>query len=495
MRLRRSPCRAAAILAVLWTSACGPAPAGLVAGSPSAQAATIPDGPAPGGTPLPTRTAFAPGELLPYEAQSGDTLPAIAAHFNTTIEEIVAANPNIPTGITTLPPRYPLLVPSYYVPFTSLPLKLIPDSEVVNGPSALEFDTLAEVERRTGYLTGLSDYAYRRERPGWEVVDSVAQAYSLHPRLLLTLLEHQTHALTRPFADESTSQYPLGYESTRFRGLFRQLLWVSEELNDGYYGWREGTLREFETADGFIVRPDPWLNAGSVAVQYVLARLWDRAEFEQQIGPQGFPQTYRELWGEDPFQREVEIIPGQLQQPELALPFLPNRIWQFTGGPHSSWGSSRPFGALDFAPPAHETGCAESGEWIAAPADGIITRSAEATLVMDLSGDGDERTGWVLFFYHVSSRDRILAGTPVVKGDRLGHPSCEGGLATGTHFHFARRYNGEWITAVGLPEFVLDGWEAVPGPAAYQGWLEKGSIVVPACECTSQANRILYEFP
>jgi len=39
-------------------------------------------------TPLPTRPVYIPGELVEYNAQSGDTLPALAAHFNTTVQEI-----------------------------------------------------------------------------------------------------------------------------------------------------------------------------------------------------------------------------------------------------------------------------------------------------------------------------------------------------------------------------------------------------------------------
>jgi hypothetical protein len=116
-------------------------------------------------------------------------------------------------------------------------------------------------------------------------------------------------------------------------------------------------------------------------------------------------------------------------------------------------------------------------------------------VVLDLDGDGDERTGWTIFFFHVASRDQIAVGTEVATGALLGHPSCEGGQATGTHFHVARRYNGEWLSVIGPPAFVLDGWLPTQGDAAYQGTLVKGSVTVPACTCTSLENRILYQFP
>jgi len=43
---------------------------------------------APQVTPFPTRPAYSPGELIDYTVQSGDTLPALAVHFNTRVEEI-----------------------------------------------------------------------------------------------------------------------------------------------------------------------------------------------------------------------------------------------------------------------------------------------------------------------------------------------------------------------------------------------------------------------
>src|SRR3989304_196486 len=85
------------------------------------------------------------------------------------------------------------------------------------------------------------------------------------------------------------------------------------------------------------------------------------------------------------------------------------------------------------------------------------------------------------------------AGTVVRQGAPLGPPSCEGGRATGTHFHFARRYNGEWTAAAGSLPIELDGWVAYYGEKPYEGTLGRGSKVVEACTCSRQANRIIYE--
>lgn len=476
------------LLAVV--AACAPAAPTVVVTQEPAPTVT----PDPRATMLPTRTLLSPGELVPYTANSGDTLPAVAAHFNTTVEEIRAANPDLPELVTTLPAGYPLTIPAYYVPLTGTPFQILPDSEVPNGPSAVEFDLRQEVLSRAGYLASVSEYAFGRERVSWELVNTVALNYSIHPRLLLTLLEYGSSALTNPFPGQLERRYPLGFPNVRYQGVYRQLLWAAERINDGFYGWRAGSLREFETSDGFLIRPDSWQNAGTVAIQYLLAGMMTREQLELAIGPGGFHQTYVELWG-DPFGLAQAHIPGNLQQPELGLPFLPNRVWDFSGGPHSSWGESLPWGALDFAPPAVEGGCASSNEWAAAPAPGVITRSGNALAVLDLDGDGDERTGWVLLFYHLAENGLIAAGTEVELGDRLGHPSCEGGRSTGTHFHIARRYNGEWLPADGPVPFMLDRWEAHAGDEPYEGQLTRGTNVVPACTCSTRANRIIYQIP
>ncbi len=470
-------------------AACAPAP--LV--TPPAASATPVLG-STGPTPLPVRTPHPPGEIFIYTAQQGDTLPAVAAHFHSSEREILAANPDLPAGLTTLPPGYPLRVPAYYLPLTGSPLHILPDSEVVNGPGVVGFDTQAEIMTRPGFLAGMTDYANSRQRPAWEIVDIVAIEYSIHPRLLLTLLEAGSGALTRPVATGDDLISPLGYRSDRYRGLYRQLLWAAESLNRGYYGWRAGTLTELELSDGRLVRPDPWLNAGTAALHVLLAERFGQAEFDVQTGPQGIQQTYRQLWG-DPFARQVDFIPGNLQQAELGLPFVPNRVWDFTGGPHATWGTTLPMGALDFAPPAMEGGCALSGEWIAAPAAGIVTRSDEAVVMLDLGDDGDERTGWALLFFHVGDEGRVAAGTALEQGGQIGHPSCEGGRSTGTHFHIARKYNGEWIPAYGPLAFILDGWVAAYGGRPYEGTLTKGSKIVSASTSSTAANRILYTLP
>ena len=146
--------------------------------------------------------------------------------------------------------------------------------------------------------------------------------------------------------------------------------------------------------------------------------------------------------------------------------------------------------ALDFAPSGFAGGCSKSYAYVTASAPGLIVRSENGVVTIDLDGDGKEQTGWVLLYLHIAEAGRIPAGTWVETGDRLGHPSCEGGRSTGTHVHMARKYNGEWMTANGPIPFVLSGWEAHAGSRPYLGTLTKGNQVVTASSFSAAGSSI-----
>ena len=52
----------------------------------------------------------------------------------------------------------------------------------------------------------------------------------------------------------------------------------------------------------------------------------------------------------------------------------------------------------------------------------------------------------------------LYQGLVLSDGRIVEDPSCEGGNATGTHLHIARKYNGEWVQAYGPIPFDLSGW-------------------------------------
>jgi hypothetical protein len=168
------------------------------------------------------------------------------------------------------------------------------------------------------------------------------------------------------------------------------------------------------------------------------------------------------------------------QQPELMLPFRPGEDWSFTGGPHITWQTGTPRGAVDFAPISGEGPCAVSTWWATAAAPGLVVRSDRNVVALDLDGDGDEGTGWVLIYMHIAEQERVPAGTWLEGDEKVGHPSCEGGSSSGTHVHFARKFNGEWI-GVGDPlPMILSGWQVFAGDRRYEGFMRKGDKIVTA---------------
>jgi hypothetical protein len=268
-----------------------------------------------------------------------------------------------------------------------------------------------------------------------------------------------------------------------------QLIWAANTLNNGYYAWRNGELTSFEHPDGRLERPDPWQNAATVALQRYFSILFGSQAFTKAIGQDGFLHTYQTLFG-DPWIGVEAHIPGSLIQPEFKLPFKSGVEWALTGGPHTNWGTGLPYSALDFAPGALTGGCTPTGEWTTAVAPGIVARSEPNTVVLDLDGDSDERTGWVIFYFHIGTEGRALVNTQLQTGDPIGHPSCEGGRTTGTHVHIARKYNGEWISAGGILAFNLEGWVAFNGDIPYKGGLTKNSRMITASESSDSVSHI-----
>ena len=438
-------------------------------------------------TPLPTRPAYDPGTLVEYTAQNGDNLIALAARFNTTIDEILAANPIIPESATTLPAGMPMQIPIYYRAYWGSAYQIIPDSHFINGPGAIDFDTQAFVDAHPGWLKHFRDYASGKQRTGAGLVDLVATNFSISPRILLALLEYQSGALSQPAIDPDIA-FPLGYERRGYGSVYLQLVWAANQLNNGYYAWRNGKLTEFDLSNGTIYRPDPWQNAATVSLLMYFNEIFSAEQFELAISPEGLAHTYASLFG-DPWQSDVAHMPGSLAQPEFRLPFSAGEVWAFTGGPHTGWGQGEPWAAMDFAP-GEGKGCFGSSLWATAIADGTVVRTDVGTVVLDLDGDNDERTGWVIFYLHLAKNDRARVGDHLLAGQPVGHPSCEGGSSTGTHVHIARKYNGEWIEAAGALPFVMEGWTPLEAGAPYVGTLMRMGYQVRACTCSDAASAI-----
>jgi LysM repeat protein len=426
-----------------------------------------------------------------YYTQAGDTLPLVAVRFGVQPEEI--SSPEEIPERSLFDPGQVLVIPNRLANTTSSQ-HLMPDSEVVYSPSALDFDVKSFVDQSGGYLSGYSQYlATTGITNGADVIQRIATENSINPRLLLALLEYQSGWV---YGSEPAGSldYPLGRVVKRDEGLYKQLAWAVNQLSIGYYGWREGRLTEIEFNDGITARLAPDLNAGTAALQYYFAQFYDSEQWIAALDMEsGFPALYEAMFG-SPWVRALSVeplYPPDLVQPPLILPFMINQIWSFSGGPHGAWARVGAWAALDFAPGSLEPGCFDTDVYTVAAASGLVARSENGVVTIDLDGDGREQTGWVLMYLHIAKKDRVPVGTWVDRGDFLGHPSCEGGFSTGTHIHFARKYNGEWIMADGPLPFVLSGWMVYAGDEAYEGTLTRGDRIVPANPLSPFESRII----
>jgi LasA protease len=461
---------------------------GSAAGSPIAVITTTPlsGNPAVTGTSSPP----SPGGIFEYTTRPGDTLTGLQSRFATPLEQYLVSQGLPVTGY--LPGGGLLTIPDVLSDISALtPASLLlPDSEAINSPTSAGFDVNQFVQDAGGFLSSYQEIVDGSPASGAEIVQRVAIESSVSPRLLLAFLEFRTdpsgqgtgwvYGQPRPGANLDN---PLGFAVPGRKGLYQEMVMAATHLNIGYYGWREGTNVEIRYSDGKTARLHPLLNPGSAGLQNLFAKLYEPGPWQEALyGQENFIARYLQMFG-DPWQRAARIdplLPESLSQPVLELPFAPGERWSFSGGPHPAWNTGSPRGALDFSPVTGEATCAVSKAWARASAPGVVTRASHNVVALDLDGDGNEQTGWVLVYVHLANKGLINEGSFVSLDDPLGHPSCERGQSTGKHVHLARKYNGEWLSVNGPVPFILSGWQAVAGPHDYQGDLIKGDQVVNA---------------
>ncbi len=428
-----------------------------------------------------------------YIVKLGDSLGDIAASFNITVQMLLDANEILDPN--HIEPGQELVIPAPIPSDPGTGSKIIPDSELVYGPYATSLDIKAFLGQYDSYLNNYSEVVEGHLRTGPEIIEMVAQDYSINPRLLIALLEYQSGWVTNAYVSDERQNYPIGNQDSWRTGLYLQLAWAADNLNRGYYLWKVGGIGGWLLNNGVVIPVDPTINAGTAAVQQLFALLDDRYSWDYDVSTHGLFATYSRFFGH-PFDYAFDpLVPDDLEQPEMQLPFEPGVYWAFTGGPHGGWGEGSAWAALDFAPGAEGLGCIKSYLWVVAVADGLVVRADEGRVIQDLDGDGNEGTGWNVLYMHIEGDDRVKAGTYLKAGDRIGHPSCEGGYSTGTHFHLARRYNGEWISADRQPEyggvpFNLEGWVSSGYGYEYDGYLERDGESIAAWEGFAPGNTI-----
>lgn len=427
-----------------------------------------------------------------YTTRQGDTLPALANRFGVASEVILSQTDLPDQGF--LPIGVSVQIPDVLDHTLPISTPILPDSEVIYGPTGGDFNASEYGFEAGGFLASYSEPVNDKVLMGPDIVQRVAIETSTNPRLLLAFLEYQSGWVSGFPLNAEADHYPIGYGATADPGLYKELMITARLLAQGFYEWRDGTRVQLTFYGGGEGRLDPRLNAGSAAIMRVFASLYRQNNWqEKMVGASSFPDFYQQMFG-DYWERAAAVepyLPDSLQQPDLVLPFSVGEKWSLTAGPHLAWQTGTPRGALDFAPVTGEPACAVSSRWVMAAAPGLVIRSDNSVVALDLDGDGDEGTGWVLIYQHIAESERVPAGTWLNRDDTIGHPSCEGGHSTGTHVHLARKYNGEWL-GVGEPlPLVISGWTATAGIGRYEGILQKGYVVINAQPNGSAGSTII----
>jgi LasA protease len=428
-----------------------------------------------------------------YVVQAGDTLSGIAVSYNISLQSLLfindIQNPDLlEIGQVLLLPE----IPSTFTPN----IQMLSDMGLIRSPHAKSFNLHTFLSSNTGYVNTVNDTVKTRLADGSElsevltaeaIIERVSLEYSIDTRVLLTFLEYHSRWLSQSDIAEELQDHPIvsieesnGVDRS---GLYKQLSWLANELNRGYYDWKYRRRSILEFQDGYRLLYEPTLNAGTISLQYVLSLNNTVDQWLFDVSQDGFIAIYRQYFEGD-FGDNIEVIQYPLNQPILTLPFPPGDVWRFTGGFHGGWGGGSAWAALDFAPPdKREDGdpfCYISQYPVTAVASGVIARTSGGALVLDIDGDGNESSGWTILYLHLTVEPSIVSGQSVQIGDELGSASCQGGFSTATHLHIARRYNGEWIPADCIPcssfnqvsPFLMSNWKAVGlENQQYQGYM------------------------
>ena len=280
-----------------------------------------------------------------YVIQAGDTLGIVAKRYGVSIQQLVEAN-NLPNPdvvsvgqLLEILPRNPQDSASDF--------KIIPDSELVYGPHSVDFDIDAFAREKNGQLADYQEMVSGVMLSGAQIIQQVAEDFSVNPRLLLAVLEYQSGWVTRRVEPTLTApspgtpnpgmlDFPLMQDPLRV-GLYSQLSFAANELNRGFYLWRAKGAATWLLADGKVVPVSPAINAGTAGVQQLMATISDYSRWQQAVSKDGVFAAYNSLFGY-PFDFAVEpLVADDLKQPAMQLPFEAGKGWIFTGGPHGGW--------------------------------------------------------------------------------------------------------------------------------------------------------------
>jgi murein DD-endopeptidase MepM/ murein hydrolase activator NlpD len=311
----------------------------------------------------------------------------------------------------------------------------------------------------------------RRSHTFADVLVCLSSLYSLNPRLVLALLEQQSHLLSTANPSAEQMALAMGFEEKHRRGVYGQVRWAALEmrlaLRDYAVRAPAAPLPSLVFADGTQRAVSPTISLSRYVLSRVLAPTTTPDHLPSKL--ETFRQTYTHLFG-DPRTPPTDW-------PRPSSPFLtrpmerPFRVTSFfdhetpllheNGTTHSFWGQADPTLSYD-----GHTGW----DYAMQPPDRVLAAAAGTVVFAGNSNDGcaeparavilDHANGYRTLYWHLHTIE-VERGEEVAAGTVLGVAGASG-CAIGPHLHFQVQYLGRDVDPYGWCGLSPDPWTANP---------------------------------
>jgi LasA protease len=321
---------------------------------------------------------------------------------------------------------------------------LLSQQNFVYTPSEmLNFDIEAYLQANAPQLAGHA-----------EVISHWSGRTSISPKVILTLIEHQSQSLRHSDSSETLSGAltSLSKEET----LSARVKDIATRLADSYYKnlTESAAEPEMESLRALLnqaqnTSADSSLNKNTVT--------------------SSFTDTFFTLFPNAPSIPRLEAKTNNMKslppQSLFQLPYPIGQAWQTWGGTHTFTGNGGgPYSSLDFRQSRAGFGANTSNIWVSSSSSGRAIRHSSCFVEVLASG------GWSTTYYHLDNI-RINTGQTVAKNtqlanyaDNLSQSLCGGGMSNGPHLHFSLKLNGVYAP---LDSVTLSGYQVHAGRSNY----------------------------
>ncbi len=380
----------------------------------------------------------------------------------------------------------------------------ISDYRFLNSTSISELEIQAFLEKWASPLAEFIEDINGEEWSAAEIIKFHAMFNSINPEVLLIMLEAKAHLITDPTVGVPLFASPeISFKGTPSFYNYVELL--TNQLVNAYDLVRYTPIRQ--NAHLSQINYENASDA-TIAIIEIFSGMFDTSE--QQVwlvGSDAKFVEYLSTWFNDSVTLEFNeaLTSGPTTLPSgYQLPFPTDEVWYYSSGPHHNNGISHcapgktrsecppgPWSAIDIVPPERvPCGTVDTRWWVVAAQDGIVVSSGKGLVIVEHYG------GWRTHYMHIASQDRVGVGVEVDKGDPIGHPSCEGGVSTGGHVHFAIVNATEGF--VNIDSSFLSSW-FIKETTHYNGTMSRSGVSrvaeasrIPGTNDISSDTAILY---